>query len=100
MVNDVTRESLAATPDTWTSVRRMAWELSALIAHCGQPGMIISDSGAKFTSIAILTWAEDETARRDTRRLATRPVRPMPRPNRNMPPGAINTKTLVRVDEK
>jgi len=59
VVDDVTRECLAAIPDTSISGRRGARELSAMIAHRGRPGMIVSDNGTEFTSTAILAWAED-----------------------------------------
>ena len=59
VVDDVTRECLAAIPDTSISGRRVARELSALIARRGRPGMIVSDNGTEFTSTAILAWAED-----------------------------------------
>jgi len=55
----VTRERLAAIPDTSISGRRVARELSVLVAQRGRPGMIVSDNGAEFTSTAILAWAED-----------------------------------------
>jgi putative transposase len=59
IVDDVTRECLAAVPDTSISGRRVARELSALIAMRGQPGMIVSDNGTEFTSNAILSWASE-----------------------------------------
>ena len=59
VVDDVTRECLAAIPDTSISGRRVARELSALIARRGRPGMIVSDNGTEFTSTAILAWAQD-----------------------------------------
>jgi transposase InsO family protein len=36
----------------------VARELTALIESRGKPGMIVSDNGTKFTSNAMLTWAE------------------------------------------
>ena len=42
VVDDVTRECLAAIPDTSISRRRVARELSALIERRGTPGMIVS----------------------------------------------------------
>ncbi|WMS41338.1 IS3 family transposase [Acuticoccus sp. MNP-M23] len=59
VVDDVTRECLAAIPDTSISGRRVARELSALIVRRGRPGIIVSDNGTEFTSTAILAWAED-----------------------------------------
>jgi putative transposase len=43
IVDDVTREGLAAIPDTSISGRRVARELTALIKRRGKPGMIVSD---------------------------------------------------------
>jgi len=57
IVDDVTRECLAAIPDTSISGGRVARELTALIARRGKPGMIVSDNGTEFTSNAVLTWA-------------------------------------------
>ena len=59
IVDDVTRECLAAIPDTSISGRRVARELTALIEHRGKPGMIVSDHGTEFTSSAILAWSKD-----------------------------------------
>ena len=59
VVDDVTRECLAAIPDTSICGRRVARELTALIERRGRPGMIVSDNGTEFTSTAILAWAED-----------------------------------------
>jgi putative transposase len=57
--DDVTRECLAAIPDTSISGRRVARELTDLVARRGKPGMIVSDHGTEFTSNAILAWAKD-----------------------------------------
>jgi putative transposase len=59
VVDDVTRECLAAIPDTSISGRRAARELTVLVARRGKPGMIVSDNGTEFTSRAMLAWAED-----------------------------------------
>ena len=53
IVDDVTRECLAAIPDTSISGMRVARELTDLIARRGKPGMIVSDNGTEFTSHAI-----------------------------------------------
>jgi len=55
----VTRECLAAIPDTSISGRRVARELTALIKRRGKPGMIVSDNGTEFTSNAMFAWAQD-----------------------------------------
>lgn len=59
IVDDVTRECLAAIPDTSISGRRVARELTDLIAQRGKPDMIVSDHGTEFTSNAILAWSKD-----------------------------------------
>ncbi len=59
IVDDVTRECLAAIPDTSISGIRVARELTMLIDARGKPQMIVSDNGTEFTSNAILSWAKD-----------------------------------------
>jgi len=44
VVDDVTRECLAAIPDTSISGRRVVRELTTLIERRGKPGMIVSDN--------------------------------------------------------
>ena len=56
VVDDVTRECLAAVPDTSISGRRVVRELTELIAVRGKPGMIVSDNGTELTSNAVLEW--------------------------------------------
>ena len=59
IVDDVTRECLAAIPDTSISGKRVARELSTLIRQRGKPGMIVSDHGTEFTSNTILSWTNE-----------------------------------------
>ena len=59
ILDDVTRECLAAIPDTSISGKRVARELSVLVACRGRPGMIVSDNGTEFTSNAILAWSAE-----------------------------------------
>ena len=59
VVVDVTRECLAAVPDTSISGRRVVRELTALIERRGKPGMIVSDNGTELTSNAVLAWCEE-----------------------------------------
>jgi putative transposase len=59
IVDDVTRECLAAIPDTSISGRRVARELTAVIERRGKPGMIVSDNGTEFTSNAMFAWARE-----------------------------------------
>jgi len=59
IVDDVTRECLGAIPDTSISGRRVARELTDIIAWRGKPGMIVSDNGTELTANAILVWCKD-----------------------------------------
>ncbi|HEX2590092.1 MAG TPA: IS3 family transposase [Rhizomicrobium sp.] len=59
IVDDVTRECLAAIPDTSISGKRVARELTTLIETRGRPHMIVSDNGTEFTSNAILAWTKE-----------------------------------------
>ena len=59
IVDDVTRECLAAIPDTSISGRRVARELTVLIERRGKPDMIVSDNGTELTSNAMLAWTQD-----------------------------------------
>ena len=59
VVDDVTRECLAAIPDTSISGRRVARELTTLIERRGKPGMIVSVNGTELTSNAILRWCSE-----------------------------------------
>ena len=58
IVDDVTRECLAAIPDTSIAGKRVARELTAIISVRGKPQMIVSDNGTEFTSNAMLGWAK------------------------------------------
>ena len=58
VVDDVTKECLAAVVDTSISGKRVARELSALVAMRGKPELIVSDHGTEFTSNAMLAWTE------------------------------------------
>jgi putative transposase len=59
VVDDVTRECLAAVPDTSISGKRVARELTTLFERRGKPGMIVSDHGTELTSNAILAWCAE-----------------------------------------
>ena len=59
IVDDVTRECLAAIPDTSISGKRVARELTTIIAWRGKPRMIVSDNGTEFTSNEILRWSKE-----------------------------------------
>ena len=56
VIDDVTKECLAAVVDTSISGRRVARELADLVASRGRPGLIVSDHGTEFTSNAMLAW--------------------------------------------
>jgi putative transposase len=56
VVDDFTRECLAAVADTSISGDRVARELDALVAERGRPVLIVSDNGPELTSRAILAW--------------------------------------------
>ena len=57
VVDDVTRESLAAIPYTSILGARVTRELPGLMGQRGRPGMIVSDNGTEFISNAMLAWA-------------------------------------------
>ncbi len=59
VVDDVTKECLAAVADTSISGRRVARELTVLLARRGRPGIVVSDHGTEFTSNAMLAWASE-----------------------------------------
>ncbi len=56
VIDDVTKECLLALADTSISGKRVARELTALLARRGRPTMIVSDHGTEFTSNAMLGW--------------------------------------------
>jgi putative transposase len=56
VIDDVTKECLLALADTSISGKRVARELTALLARRGPPAMIVSDHGTEFTSDAMLAW--------------------------------------------
>jgi len=59
IVDDATKECLGAIPDTSISGRRVARELTAIVARRGRPGSIVSDNGTEFTCNAMLAWCKD-----------------------------------------
>ena len=63
IVDDVTRECLAAIPDTTISGKRAARELTMLVERRGKPRMIVSDNGTEFTSNAVLHWSKEHRVR-------------------------------------
>jgi len=59
VMDDVTRQCLAAIPDTSISGKRVIRELTKLIERRGKPGMIVSDNGTELTCNAVLGWCSD-----------------------------------------
>jgi hypothetical protein len=59
IVDDVTRECLAAIPDTLISGRRVARELTAVRERRAKPLMVVSDDGTEFTSNAIVRCSRE-----------------------------------------
>ena len=57
MVDEATRDCLLAVADTSISGKRVARELTALVARRGRPRTILSDNGTEFTSNAVLACA-------------------------------------------
>lgn len=58
VIDDVTKECLAAIPDTSISGKRVARALDEIICRRGRPGLIVSDNGTEFTSNAMLAWTK------------------------------------------
>jgi len=58
VIDDVTKECLAAVVDTSISGRRVARELAAIMARRGKPDLIVSDHGTEFTSNAMPEWTQ------------------------------------------
>ena len=59
IMDDVTRECLAAIPDTSISGKRVVRELAEIIERRGKPEMIVSDNGTELTCNAVLGWCSD-----------------------------------------
>ena len=59
VIDDFSRECLAAVVDTSPSGLRVACELDQIAEMHGYPCMVVSDNGTELTSNAILKWQED-----------------------------------------
>jgi putative transposase len=59
VIDDFSRECLAAVVDTSLSGERVARELDRIVELRGRPCMVVSDNGTELTSNAILKWQED-----------------------------------------
>ncbi|CAM4422444.1 Integrase catalytic domain-containing protein [Palleronia rufa] len=71
VVDEATRECLAAMPDTSISRQRVARDLGRPIARRGTPGMIVSGNGPELTGNAILTFAATRGIERHSSRQAS-----------------------------
>ena len=60
VVDDFTRECVALVADTSLSGVRVCRELAAAIARRSKPRTIVSDNGTEFTSMAVLTWSQEQ----------------------------------------
>ena len=58
--DDVTKECLAAIPDSSISGKRVVRAMKDLIETRGKPGVVVSDNGTEFTSTAVLAFAQAE----------------------------------------
>lgn len=59
VIDDFSRECLAAVVDTSLSGHRVARELDSIAELRGYPCMVVSDNGTELTSNAILKWQEE-----------------------------------------
>ncbi|MFT3988708.1 IS3 family transposase [Aestuariivirga sp.] len=59
VIDDFSRECLAAVADNSISGHRVARELDRIVESRGCPLMVVSDNGTKLTSNAILQWQEE-----------------------------------------
>src|SRR6056297_1021463 len=59
VIDDFSRECLAAVVDTSLSGIRVGRELDRIAEMRGYPCMVVSDNGTELTSNAILKWQED-----------------------------------------
>jgi putative transposase len=59
IVDDFSRECLAAVVDTSLSGARVVRELERLTRDRAIPKLIVSDNGTELTSVAVLRWATD-----------------------------------------
>ncbi len=59
VIDDFSRECLAAVVDNSLSGHRVARELDLITEQRGRPCMVVSDNGTELTSNAILGWQQD-----------------------------------------
>lgn len=92
IIDDVTKECLAAIADTSLSGKRVVRELEALVARRGRPGLIVSDNGTEFTSSAVLKFTQEHKV--DWRYIAPgKPTRDTPSPRASRVGCATNAST-------
>jgi len=60
IIDDVTKECLAAIPDSSISGKRVVRVMKDLIETRGKPGIVLGDDGTEFTSTAVLAFAQAE----------------------------------------
>lgn len=82
IIDDVTKECLAAVPDTSLPGKRVVREMGALIVRRGRPAVIVSDNGTEFTSTAVLASPRRPSSTGATSPRASRPRTPSPRASR------------------
>jgi transposase InsO family protein len=58
VIDDFSRECLAAVVDNSLSGERVARELDAIAERRGYPCMVVSDNGTELTSNAMLAWQQ------------------------------------------
>lgn len=59
VVDDFTKECLAAAPDTSIGGERLVGELDRIVERRGKPTVIVSDNGAEMTGRAVLRWTAE-----------------------------------------
>ncbi len=82
IIDDVTKECLAAVPDTSLTGKRVVREMGALIARRGRPDVIVSDNGTEFTSSPSWPSPRRRSSTGATSHRASRPRTPSPRASR------------------
>jgi putative transposase len=59
VADDFRRECVALVVDDSLSSIRITRELNQVLEMRGTPGMLVSDNGTDFTSLAMLAWQEE-----------------------------------------
>jgi putative transposase len=82
IIDDVTKECLAAVPDSSLSGKRVVRELQAVIARRGKPGVIVSENGTEVTPPPCSASSRRTSSTGATSRPGSRPKMPSPRASR------------------